>query len=102
MNGDIDFKALRRIEMVLPSNQIDEVSKKMDALGIAGYTVIKDVVGRGQRGMHHDAGLLAFQYSYLLLACDEAKVGAVAAVARPYLKLYGGLCLVSDARLLIA
>lgn len=95
------MRPVKRIEMVLHQDVVEEITKKLDALGVSGYTLIQDVLGCGERGMRSSIGLGAFQYSYLLLACEDAQVGPIIEVVRPYLKRFGGMCLVSDAQWII-
>lgn len=92
---------VKRIEIILPQDVMAEVTGKLDALGVSGYSVIEDVLGRGERGLRAGSGLGVFQYQYLLIACEEARVGPIVETAGPYLKRFGGLCLVSDAQRVI-
>lgn len=87
----------KRIEVVLLKDALTGVTKQLDALGISGYSIIDDVLGRGERGLRAGIGLGAFQYRYLLIACDESKVEPIVTALGPILEHYGGLCLVSDA-----
>ncbi len=96
MTAEQILKPMRRIEMVLPPATMDQITQKLDALGVTGFTVIHDVSGRGERGLHTGIGLGAFRYTYLLLVCEPAQVEPVTAVVQPYLKRFGGICLVSD------
>ncbi len=95
MNPAITSKPMKRIEMVLQQDVFGEIADKLDALGISGYTMIEDVRGRGERGLRSGIGLGVFQYHYLLIVCEEGQVGPITEMARPYLKRYGGMCLVS-------
>lgn len=95
------MKSVKRIEMVLQQDIIEDVAKQLDALGISGYTVIRDVLGRGERGLRAGIGLGVFQYHMMVLACDADQVGPVVELLRPYLKRFGGMCLVSDAQWVI-
>jgi nitrogen regulatory protein PII len=87
----------KRIEIVLLQDALADVTAQLDALGISGYSIIGDVLGRGERGLRAGIGLGVFQYQYLLIACDQAKVEPIVTAVGPFLKRYGGLCLVSDA-----
>ncbi len=95
------MKSVKRIEMVLQQDIIEDVAKQLDALGISGYTVIRDVLGRGERGLRAGIGLGVFQYHMMVLACDAGQVSPVVEMLRPYLKRFGGMCLVSDAQWVI-
>lgn len=92
------MKAVKRIEMVLQQDIIEDVAKHLDVLGISGYTVVRDVLGRGERGLRAGIGLGVFQYHMMLLVCEPDQVDAVVKMVRPYLKRFGGMCVVSDAQ----
>jgi len=85
----------------LQQDAITDVVKALDVLGLSGYTLIRDVLGRGERGLRAGIDLGVFQYHYLLVVCDEAQVDPVVETVRPYLTRFGGMCLVSDARWVI-
>jgi len=101
MNAVTTSRPVKRIEMVLHQDVIEEIVKKLDALGVSEFTLIQDVLGRGERGLRSSIGLGVFQYSYLLLACEDAQVEPIVEMVRPYLKRFGGMCLVSDAQWVI-
>jgi len=90
-------KPMKRIEMVLQQDVIGEIAKKLDTLGVSGYTIIQDVLGRGERGLRAGIGLGVFKYYYLLITCEDAQVEPIVEMVGPYLKRFGGICLVSDA-----
>lgn len=95
------LQSVKRIEIILPQDAMAEVTGKLDALGVTGYSIITDVLGRGERGLRAGIGLGVFQYQYLLIACEEPQSGAIVETASPYLKRYGGLCLLSDTQRII-
>ncbi len=101
MNAVMASKPVKRIEMVLNQDVIEEIAQKLDALGVSGYTMIREVLGRGERGLRSGVGLGVFQYHLLLLACEDAQVEPITEMVRPYLKRFGGMCLVSDAQWVI-
>lgn len=101
MSAVTTWGPVKRIEMVLQQDVIEEIAKKLDALGVSGYTLIQDVLGRGERGLRTGIGLGAFEYHHLLIACEEAQVEPIVEMVRPYLKRFGGMCLVSDAQWVI-
>lgn len=93
------MQAIKRVEIVTDSLEMEEVIDMVESLGIAGYTLIRDVLGKGERGVQSGDELTGvFKNSLLLVACkDEEVVGLVEAI-RPMLKKRGGICLVSDAQ----
>lgn len=92
------MKAMKRIEIILPEGETDDL---IDALGketqISGYTLIPSVSGRGDRGatVH---GLGQLDNSYLLIATEPENLPSVVEAIRPFLKQFGGICIVSDAQ----
>ncbi|MCX7759878.1 MAG: transcriptional regulator [Hydrogenothermaceae bacterium] len=96
------MEARKKIEVVIDSYHLDKVIEVFDKNGISGYTVIKDVLGKGKRGlMSADELTDAFKNSYIFTACDEQKAMNIVQQLRPILKKYGGICLVSDVMWLI-
>ncbi len=74
--------------------------KALEAASISGYTMIPSVAGRGDRGTTvHGLGLM--DNAYLLIACEVEQTMAVVEAIRPFLKRFGGVCLVSDAQWVI-
>ena len=96
------MKAMKRIEIILPEGETDDL---IDALGretqIGGYTLIPSVSGRGIHGatVH---GLGQLDNSYLLIATEPENLPSVIEAIRPFLKRFGGICIVSDAQRVLA
>jgi nitrogen regulatory protein PII len=92
------MKAVKRLEIVMSSRQMTEVCRILDRHGVPGYTLIRDVAGKGERGMQFADGLnAAFANSYLLTTCEPDALPALVEALRPLLTRHGGECLVSDA-----
>lgn len=92
------MQAVKRLEIVTASRQMAEVCRLLDRFGISGYTLVRDVAGKGERGMQFADGLnAAFANSYLLTTCEPERLGELVELLRPLLKRHGGVCLVSDA-----
>ncbi|MGB5494126.1 MAG: P-II family nitrogen regulator [Sedimenticolaceae bacterium] len=91
------MKAMKRIEVILPEGEVDELIEALDATDISGYTLIPSVSGRGDRGRTLQA-LGHLDNSYLLVACESERMPAVVEAIRPFLGQFGGICLVSDAQ----
>ncbi len=92
------MKPVKRIEIIVDSMDLKKCLSELQQLGITGYTVIRDVIGSGDRG-ERSGDLLndTLNNSYILIACDAEQVDAITAALRPKLKRYGGVCLISDA-----
>ncbi len=92
------MKPVKRIEIIMDSLDVKMVLQELHDIGITSYSLIRDVVGAGDRGAR-SGDLLndAMNNSYLLIACDEAEATRITEALAPKLKRYGGVCLVSDA-----
>jgi nitrogen regulatory protein PII len=90
---------VKKIEIVVDALEIDEVLRALDRAGVSGYTVIREVTGRGDRGVRRGDELTGvFKNGYVMTACPEELVEAVVAAVRPILTRFGGIALVSDAQ----
>ena len=92
------MQAVKRVEIVTDTLELDRVLALLDKVGVSGYTVIRNAEGKGHRGVRSgDDVTRVFQNSYVLAACTEEQLEQVVAAVRPVLKRVGGVCLVSDA-----
>nr|WP_275973938.1 transcriptional regulator [Argonema galeatum] len=74
----------------------------MDKLGVSGYSVIRNVIGKGGRGMaDDDIEMSVLSNVYVMTTCAEKEVHQLVEAIRPILKRFGGICLVSDAEWII-
>lgn len=92
------MQAVKRVEIVTDTLELDRVLQLLTDAGVSGYTVIRNAEGKGHRGLRSgDDVTRVFQNSYVLVACSPEQVQQVVAAVRPVLKRVGGICLVSDA-----
>ncbi|MGD1842577.1 MAG: P-II family nitrogen regulator [Thermonemataceae bacterium] len=96
------MKAVKRLEIIVNSPDLEEVIEVLEQLKIAGYTIIKEVVGKGERGIQDGDGLTnVFTNAYILVACEEKQLATLLTPLQELLEEVGGVCLVSDAYWLI-
>lgn len=96
------MESVKRIEIIIDTREMREVCRLLEALGVSGYSVIRDVTGRGDRGVQSGDELTdVLKNSLLLTAAPPALLAEIIAAIRPILKLRGGICLVSDAEWVI-
>ncbi len=93
---------VKRVEIITDALEMREVVRVLEREGVSGYTVIPNVVGKGERGAQSGDDLTdVFKNSMLITACDAARVTALVEAIRPLLARRGGVCLVSDAQWVI-
>ena len=96
------MKPVKRIEIIIDSLDLKPCLKELEDMGVSGYTVIRDVIGNGDRGSRSGDMLNdTMKNSYILIACDASQVGMITEKLRPKLKKFGGICLISDAQWLL-
>lgn len=92
------MQQIKKIEIVADLLELPKIIEKLDEVGITDYTIIKDVTGKGERGIRDGDELTdVFKNCYVLTACEPEQVDRVVETIRPLLKRYGGICLISDA-----
>lgn len=96
------MKDLKRVEIVVGALESPKVIRILDDNKIDGYTMIKNVLGRGDKGIQDGEGLhKAFQNALIIVACSEEELERITEPLRSVLTKSGGVCLVSEAKWLI-
>ncbi len=82
---------------LIDSIHLNKVLDVLERAQVSGYTVIRDVLGKGERGiMAGDELTDVFKNSYVFTVCSEETAYKIAESLRLLLKKVGGVCLVSD------
>jgi len=93
---------VKRVEIITTSLELDKVLDSLDSLNISGYSVIRNVIGKGSRGIaDDDIEMSVLSNVYVLTTCPPEDVQTLVDRIRPILKKFGGVCLVSDAEWII-
>ncbi len=91
------MKPMKKVEVVIDSIYLSRVLEVLEKTGVSGYTVIRDALGKGERGMMAGDELTdVFKNSYVFTVCSEEIAHKIAESLRPLLKKVGGVCLISD------
>ncbi|WP_448583811.1 P-II family nitrogen regulator [Thermocrinis sp.] len=89
--------AQKKVEIVINKPYLKKILEFLEKQGVKGYTVIEDALGLGERGlMRGDEITDTFKNSYIFTVCDEETANRIAKDIVPYLKKYGGVCIISD------
>ncbi len=93
---------IKRIEIITDYAFLSRLVKVIDGTGVSGYTILKDVAGKGLRGNKDGHGIAGgFKNCYIMVCCDEKEAKKVVEAVKPLITKYGGICIVSDAHWVI-
>jgi nitrogen regulatory protein PII len=91
---------VKRLEIIVSSRELQIILEQLDKAGARGYSVIRDVIGKGRHGEQvsddFDFASTALSNVYILSFCDEEKIQPILDQIKPILKKFGGVCYVSD------
>ncbi len=89
---------VKRIEILIPSLDVPRLLKEMKACQIKGYSVVRDISGKGRRGFNSGDEITGvFTTSMILLACNDSEAQRLQERIPPILDQIGGLMLIQDA-----
>ena len=96
------FIPMKRIEIVVDEESLNELIDLCQEAEIRGYTVIKKAGGLGSRGERDPEDYpLEEENAVMVIACEEELAERLIMLLRPRLKDLGGMCLVSDCQWVI-
>lgn len=91
------MKLVMKVEIITDSFEVESVAKLLDEIGVSGYSIINNVVGKGKRGVRSGDELTGlFKNSYIMVVCNEVEMHKIVEAIRPIVKKFGGICIVSD------
>jgi nitrogen regulatory protein PII len=91
---------VQRIEIIANSKEMDKLLDCLDRVGVPGYTVIRNVIGKSERGLvsdDYDFASTKLSNVYIICCCPPEQVKPIVAEIRPLLNKFGGVCYISDA-----
>lgn len=96
------MQAAKKVEIICDTVEVKDVVKLLEGVGVTGYTIVRDVVGKGGRGSRRGDDLTdVFKNSMILTVCTPEQIPALVDAIRPILKRFGGICLISDTHYVI-
>ena len=95
------MQPVKKLEIILDAPEEKSVTSVLDRVGVSGYTIIRNVAGKGGRGIQRGDELTdVFSNVMIITACTSAEAEKAVELLRPLLSRVGGLCLVSDAAMI--
>ena len=96
------MKSMKKVEVIIEAVYLNRLLNNFNKWGLSGYTLIKDVEGKGGHGlkMADDVSDLGAN-DYIFAGCDEEKYLEFQEELRAFIKRYGGKCFVTDTMMLL-
>jgi hypothetical protein len=92
---------VKKIEIITDFSYLKILTRLLDDHNVSGYSIIKDVMGKGERGNKDGHGISGgFKNCYVMLCLQEEEARKVAELLKPLLSRSGGVAIVSDAHLI--
>ena len=96
------MKNMKKVELIIESVYTNRLIELLEQHGIDGYTIIKDIEGRGGHGLRTaDDVSDVFSNIYIFTLCEEATYMHMKKDLRTFLSKYGGKCILSDVMVLL-
>ncbi len=90
---------MKKLDVVIDHLHLNKLTEVLEKEGITGYTIIKDAIGKGERGiMAGDELTDVFKNSYLFTVGEDELIERILPKLEQLLKKYGGICIVSDVK----
>lgn len=93
---------IKRLEIVTDYVYLNRLIQLFDDSNVEGYTIVKDVMGKGKRGNKDGHGISGgFKNCYIFILCDLEEAKRIAELVKPVISKYGGFAAVSDSHWVI-
>ncbi len=89
-----------RIEMIVVAQEVEKILNILEQEGVPGYTLIRNVIGKGDFGIVSDdlnLGSNKLNNVFIICYCPPEKTKQVVEKIKPILNKYGGVCYISEA-----
>ena len=94
----IAMKPVKRLEIITGPIEFRSLVQELEAAGVTGYAVIRNVLGKGDRKVNSWDSLSSELENLLVVTTvSEEHLMPLVETIRPVLRKFGGSCLVSDA-----
>ena len=100
--SELSLYPMRKIEIIIQGDRLKTLETLLNELGVTGYTIVRDVSGKGHHGVH--GGRLIFNerdsYAMLVTVTSPDKFEALAQCIQPLLEDSSGVLFMSDVNVL--
>lgn len=91
------MQQVKKVEIIISTLELNEVIEILDSIKVSGYTIMKNVSGKGDRGTSYNDLGAEFSNTYIMTVCtNEKQLEGLVQELLPLLKKIGGVCLVTD------
>jgi nitrogen regulatory protein PII len=87
---------VKKIEIIANAFELSKILDGLDKSGVHGHAVIRNVAGKGLRGMAEDLDMTMLDNVYIIAFCMPEYVKPVVENIKPLLNKFGGTCYISD------
>lgn len=97
------MKSMKKVELVIEAVYINRLLELFKKHEISGYTIIKDIEGRGGHGLKTaDDVSDVFSNIYVFTVCEEEMFLSMKEEIRAFVIKYGGKCIITDAMVILS
>lgn len=97
------MKSMKKVELVIEAVYIKKLLGLFKKHNINGYTIIRDIEGRGGHGLKTaDDVTDVFSNVYVFTACEESVFLSMKEEIRAFVIKYGGKCIITDAMVILS
>jgi hypothetical protein len=97
------MKSMKKVELIIEAVYIKRLLELFKKHEINGYTIIKDIEGRGGHGLKTaDDVSDVFTNIYVFTVCEENVFISMKEEIRTFVKKYGGKCIITDAMVILS
>jgi len=91
------FVPRKKVEIIIEVVKIPKIIQLIDSLGLPGYSIIHNVVGRGIHGMRDAQEVTdVLSNDHVLVICSNEEAQKLVEAIAPIIQKFGGICYMSD------
>ncbi len=104
MVSTVGLHEMKKMEIVISGDRLSYLEEEIDQAGITGYTLIRDISGKGHGGFHGGRLIYNEQDSYVMIlaVAPWEKLEKVIQSMKPLLEDNSGVMFISDTYVLRA